>query len=201
MELIVITQEERMEKEAETINCLFQEGLPCLHLRKPQATEQSIKELLIQIDPAYYHRIVLHDHFPLTALFPLKGVHLNRRNAYPPPNPVSSLSRSCHNLEELSCIDRFHYVFLSPLFDSISKAGYKKTFTDRQLIEARTEGWINRQVIALGGITPDNIPQVREYGFGGVAVLGALWGNYNKDKDLKSLLERMKTIVNKCKEK
>ena len=34
---------------------------------------------------------------------------------------------------------------------------------------------INGNVIALGGITVDKISQVRDYGFGGVAILGSAW--------------------------
>ena len=86
------------------------------------------------------------------------------------------LSISCHSLEELSAYKaKFDYLFLSPIFDSISKKGYSGRFTREQLLAARDNGLIDKKIIALGGITSGNIPIIRELGFGGVAVLGSVW--------------------------
>jgi thiamine-phosphate pyrophosphorylase len=67
---------------------------------------------------------------------------------------------------------------LSPIFDSISKVGYKSAFTNDELLKASKDGIIDERVIALGGITPDKIPYLRELNFGGVAMLGSI---YNVD--------------------
>ena len=89
---------------------------------------------------------------------------------------AAMLSVSCHSLEELSAHKaKFDYLFLSPIFDSISKKGYSGRFTREQLLEARDNGLIDKKIIALGGITAGNIPIIRELGFGGVAVLGSVW--------------------------
>lgn len=92
---------------------------------------------------------------------------------------VLSVSRSCHSFEEVeAALDGgCDYVFLSPVFDSISKPGYGSAFTPEQLQWARARGIINRRVVALGGIDAENIPVAALCGFGGVAVLGALWGD------------------------
>ncbi len=42
-------------------------------------------------------------------------------------------------------------------------------------MQAKADGIINENVIALGGITVDKLDLVREYGFGGVAILGSAW--------------------------
>ena len=95
--------------------------------------------------------------------------------AYSGPT-AAMLSVSCHSLEELSAHKaKFDYLFLSPIFDSISKKGYSGRFTREQLLEARDNGLIDKKIIALGGITAGNIPIIRELGFGGVAVLGSVW--------------------------
>lgn len=70
--------------------------------------------------------------------------------------------------------DECDYLFLSPIFDSISKAGYRSAFSHEQLQRAADEGVIDRKVIALGGVTPERIPYLHSLGFGGVAMLGAL---------------------------
>ncbi len=37
--------------------------------------------------------------------------------------------------------------------------------------------------MALGGITPDNILEVKDFGFGGAVVLGDLWGKFDACSD------------------
>ena len=196
MKLIVITTETFFEGEAEAINLLFENGLETLHLRKPSASSHETAMFIKQIRLDYHARIVLHDHYGLTKMFDLKGIHLNGRNQETdrwgsletcynrhcegddPKQSKLSISRSCHSLEEVQESRFYNYVFLSPIFESISKTGYKQVFTMQQLNEARERKIIDERVIALGGITKENIQIARSFGFGGVAVLGALWGDF-----------------------
>ena len=171
MKLIIITSEHFFEGEAAVLNALFERGMEILHLRKPASTETELKNLIEQIDERFRKRIVLHDHY----------VH------------------SRHSIKELENIADYEYVFLSPIFDSISKTGYIHAFTSEDLLNAKSAGLINKQVIALGGINAENIPIARQYGFGGVAVIGALWGNFLKDKDENALFERFDKLQTACK--
>lgn len=68
------------------------------------------------------------------------------------------------------------YVFLSPIFDSISKSGYHSAFTLEVLQQAAAHNIIDEKVVALGGVTPDKVKWLRQIGFGGAAMLGAVWG-------------------------
>ena len=198
MELIVITLEKILEDETIAINRLFSEGLQTLHLRKPDSSLETLRLILTGIDASYHERIVLHDHFLLTEEFNLKGVHLNRRNSQPPVNQRISVSKSCHKLNELEESQTYNYVFLSPIFNSISKEGYNRAFTEEELIEARNSGRIYSKVYALGGISLKEIKQAAVYGFGGVAVLGSLWGKYEEDKNLDALLKRFDELKREC---
>jgi thiamine-phosphate pyrophosphorylase len=72
----------------------------------------------------------------------------------------------------------FDYVFLSPIFDSISKAGYKSAFTEEMLKEASDKGIIDEKVVALGGVTFDKIPYLKKLNFGGAAMMGILVGSF-----------------------
>lgn len=195
MTLIAITSEMIFEGEAAALNRLLGRGLTTLHLRKPLAAEADIRHLLEQIDRRFHGRIVLHDGFGLLASFHLKGVHLNGRNPVRPQQAVGSLSRSCHSLEEVEQSRDFSYVLLSPVFDSISKKGYPQAFTEKDLLSAKAKGVINEKVVALGGISAATIPLAAAYGFGGVAVLGALWGDYPQRKDENALMRRFDTIA------
>lgn len=176
MEWIVITSPGFIQGEADFIDRLFGHGLDRLHLRKPGAEIGECRRLLDGISREWLPRIVVHDNFGLCREYGLGGVHLNGRNPMAPPNHEGSVSRSCHSLEEISRYKgECDYLTLSPIFNSISKQGYMAAFGPGQLAAARDSGLIDRRVIALGGVTLENIPRVKELGFGGVAILGDVW--------------------------
>ena len=175
MKWIVITMPDFIENEANYINQLFEAGLDLLHLRKPDSCIADCERLLQEINPKWYPGIVVHDHFSLYEKYHLHGIHLNRRNHQVPDGFQGCLSRSCHSFKEVTEAQKegiFSYVFLSPIFDSISKKGYKHCFANKDLEDAGNNGIINEKVIALGGVIPQFIPQLRDWNFGGAAYLG-----------------------------
>lgn len=198
MKLIVISTPHFFNGEADVIFSLMEEGLEILHLRKPEGKEEELRQLLKQIPNCYHNRIVLHDAFNLAKEFPVRGIHLNSRNGEIPDYFTGSISRSCHNLEEvknsLNEKNLYHYVFLSPIFDSISKEGYSSGFPINTLVKAKEKGILTSKVFALGGIDPTNITQIKTLGFGGAAVLGFLWGKYPTLLDKKQLTNRFKLL-------
>lgn len=179
MKWIVITLPQFIDNEATYIEQLFEAGIDLLHLRKPESNIEDCERLIQQIDKKWYSKIVVHDHFELCEKYQLHGIHLNRRNHEIPEGFKGNISRSCHSLEELKAIDSYDYVFLSPIFDSISKIGYNHSFSNKTLEDAAQSGLINDQVIALGGVTPDFLPQLRAWNFGGAAFLGDIWSKVN----------------------
>lgn len=173
---IVITLPGFFDGEAEQIVRLLRSSVDLVHIRKPQATLHEVETLLGQIPCEYHSRLVLHDHHSLAATYHLYGVHLNSRNPLPPAGWSGSVSRSCHSLEEVvAWKDRCRYVSLSPVFDSISKQGYRAVFTASQLAQARAQGIIDHRVLALGGVTFSRLDEVLRMGFGGAMILGDAW--------------------------
>ncbi len=176
MQIIVISHPEFLPDEAQLITALFEAGLQRFHLRKPDATEEEVEALLLKIPQQYYPHIVVHNHHALALRYPLRGVHLNARHPQVPKGYQGGVSCSCHSLEEAArWKPTMDYVFLSPIFDSISKEGYHSAYTDDSLTQAAAKGIIDQKVIALGGITPQRIPYLHSKGFGGAAVLGTIW--------------------------
>ena len=183
-DVIVITKPEMFPGEAEVVNTLFANGMQRLHLRKPGASEQEMAEWIGRIDLPFRQRIIVHDHHRLLKTMGLGGIHLNARNPEAPAwfsaerqkRRSVTLSRSCHSLEEIAqwkgvC----DYLFLSPIFDSISKGGYTSAFTRETLLQAYHDGLFSKPVYALGGVSADNIRSIYDYGFAGAAVIGSLW--------------------------
>ena len=84
------------------------------------------------------------------------------------------MSSAVHRLEALPAIgDGFDYLLLSPVFDSISKPGYRAAFAHDRL--QRSLRRTDQAVMALGGVDADRIATTAMLGFDGVAVLGAVW--------------------------
>lgn len=176
MRLVVITREEFTAEEPETILRLLEGGIDRIHLRKPAATEAEMRRLIESLPATCYPHLSLHDHLPLAAEYGLGGVHLNGRNPMPPAGFRGVVSRSCHTLGELAeSAPTTGYRFLSPIFDSISKSGYQAAFSEADLRDAAAQGIIDTRTLALGGVTPARLPQVRAWGFGGAALLGCIW--------------------------
>ncbi|MDR1415759.1 MAG: thiamine phosphate synthase [Odoribacteraceae bacterium] len=176
--IIVITPPLPTPGEAVTCNALFRRGLLTLHVRRPGATREEYEEFIRGILPPYRDRLVVHDHFDLVARYGLKGVHasFSRPDDLHRAAPFAHASVSCHSPAEVMATDDLPfapaYIFLSPVFDSISKPGYAAASFPHASLRAALKG---RRVVALGGVTGANLPACRREGFAGGALLGYIW--------------------------
>ena len=197
MKLILMTPPSYFVEEDKIITALFEEGLDILHLRKPNTAPMYAERLLTLIPEQYHKRIVVHGHFYLKEEYKLKGIHLSERNPIAPENYKGHLSRSCHTLEELKANKKGHdYLFFNPVFDEISKPNYMGNYTPEEIRKAHKAGIIDKKVIALGRIDAENIKQVKDYGFGGAAVLGGIWDKFDTccNRDYACLIEHFKKL-------
>lgn len=196
MRIIVITEPCFLPGEADAVASLLDAGAWRVHLRKPGADENDMRRLLAGIPEKYRMSISLHDCHELAVPYGVGGVHVNSRCPKPPEGYEGLVSCSCHSLPEVSCgKGRFDYMFLSPVFDSISKKGYCSRFSIGELKDAAVKGIVDDRVFALGGVSSDNIGLVREAGFGGAAVLGSVWGQYGEDGDAVALVRRLESML------
>lgn len=162
--------------EVAIIRRLLADGIDIIHLRKPEADIDYCRALLEQLTPAERSKIVVHDYVKLYEEYALRGVHLNRNISKLPAGYSGSRTRSCHSFDEVARYkDECDYLFLSPVFDSISKQGYRSAFTHDELVWASQQGIIDKKVVALGGITADKIAYLESLRFGGVALSGAIY--------------------------
>ena len=187
MKLIAITKPYFYEGEAAVIRRLLESGFDFIHLRKPCTdvacrneckdvacrVHIKIRNLLNELSSEERNKIIIHDYHELYEEFSLKGIHINKNVTCLPKDYQGFKTRSCHSLEEVKLYKNdFDYVFLSPIFDSISKQGYKSAFTEEVLRTASREGIIDEKVVALGGVTFEKIPYLEELHFGGAAMMG-----------------------------
>jgi thiamine-phosphate pyrophosphorylase len=90
----------------------------------------------------------------------------------------------------------YDYVFLNSIYDSVSREEDRVTYTPEQLRKAAHERIIDNKVIAAGGVCLDNIPEIRDFGFGGVVIQSDLWNKFDirHGEDYNSLIEHFKRL-------
>lgn len=169
---IAITAPDIRHDENDVITSLANNGWHMIHLRHPAASLREMRNLIESIPQQFHHKLRLHGHFELINEFNLGGLHLNSRCPLAPPLYTGPVSRSCHSIAEIADCTDCDYVTLSPVFDSISKSGYKATFTPSDLREL--DRISHPAVIAMGGITPQHVKELKRFNFAGYAVLGAI---------------------------
>ena len=165
---------------------MFEQGLDTLHLRKPDFSSKNLAEYLELIPSEYHNRIVIHSHHKLAKKFNLKGVHFSKVHRDKKYNTQLKYfifrlrfrniltTRSCHKIHKLEeNPNRYSYVFLSPMFESISKKSHSGLFSDRHITKALATK--KHTVYALGGVDESKFKGLNDLGFEGVALLGAIW--------------------------
>lgn len=186
---IAITPEEISPDEPRRITTILDNGWDMVHLRHPGATIRDIRHIIEGIPQRLHRKLRLHGHFSLVNEFNLGGLHLNSRCPKPPTHYSGALSRSCHSpkgVKEAALTGEYDYVTLSPVFDSLSKAGYGAAFSPEEISSATS---CALRVIALGGVTPDKTRMIADAGFGGYAVLGYLAAAYTEEQLIEALKE------------
>ena len=172
MKLILLSTSDFFVEEDKIISALFEEGLDLLHLRKPGSEPIYSERLLTLLPNEWHNRIVVHQHFYLKEEFQLRGIHLSAQLPTPPRNYRGQLSRSLHSINELRTQrEGMDYVFLSPIFDSITYPERRSAYTHQELYDATRAGLIDRKVMAAGGINAETLPQLADYGVDGAVLL------------------------------
>lgn len=177
MKLRVITEAHGPSHEVETISALLDKGA-VLHVRKPGWSNDRLEQWL-QPFTSYRDQLHVHGAMEVVQMLKLKGVHLTSKQAleayHQLEKPHNVMSKSFHSTQEIEEEGQgYDYVFLSPVFDSISKHGYASKFDHQEL-----RLWLSRPglppVFALGGIDENTLHLAVKMGFSGAAVLGSLW--------------------------
>jgi thiamine-phosphate pyrophosphorylase len=203
MYVALITQERFLNNEIPIINEMLSGGLNYLHVRKPGSSKREYHKFLDQIKPQYLDRLVLHEHQELCTDSKINIVQFTKRQWKKDYFKMWLLWKYLHFKKPgLECTYSFHemstllkdrssyrHVFLSPVFDSISKPGYESKFNNSFLVEGLKK--TKHTVFALGGIDESKIEIVRTMGFAGVGLKGAVWLSADP-------LKKFQIIFQKC---
>ncbi len=151
-----------------------------VHIRKKGYSNEEIDNFCANLVSTGVDRslITLHGSLELVKKYGFGGVHLPLNMADKSTLPEGVLlSVSCHTVEEAerATVMGVDYLFLSPIFDSVSKKGYLSAHKPDELREWLKQRVGTTKIVALGGITRKNISLPYEWGFDGVALLGTIW--------------------------
>jgi thiamine-phosphate pyrophosphorylase len=206
MKLIIFSSSDRSVSEAKEVTEMFDLGLKFFHLRKASFQQNELCAYLDVIPNKYHKRIVLHSNHHLKKAYKLGGLHLSRTHRkkkyksgfkflmFKMMNSGLYLTRTYSKLSTLSDDKRaYKYVFLSPVYNSISKIGHSGNFGNRSI-----EKYVKiakSPVVALGGIEISKFKECKELGFDGVALLGSIW-NSEEETPLEAFKSAKKALEN-----
>jgi len=200
MKLILISSPDQVNDEAKIINELFESGLKYFHIRKPADTAEHVRKLIAGIEPDYYPCISLHKHHCLAEEFGIKRLHYTENERSKLKNNtleglISSgfiLSTSIHDLSLLAFLNEYHYVFFGPVYNSISKQGYKSVLPPGFKLSATKALPL---IIGIGGIEAKNMDSIKTMNFDGAAILGSIWKNTEQAVENFKIIQQCIRIV------
>lgn len=174
MQIIVLSAPIPTEDEYDTMCWLFEHGLDRFHIRKPDASNSEVKDLINSIPQEFKVKSSIHFyHQGLTEIYTTCGLHHTSKSIFI-PDFDGSQSKSFHSIEEIkSTTYKYDYGFLSPIFPSITKEGYVGDFDEKELMELNHTSSI--PLYALGGISPVTVKKAKALGFAGVVLFGTIW--------------------------
>jgi len=196
--IILITPEQDHPEESRIIEDIVRNYPIGIHIRKPfHSIEEYRNYLKLYTSEQIINRFVLHEHHELASEFPVKGIHLKEKDRMLETTRDQSdkiISTSIHVIpDEFGLEDMYSYVFFSPLFESISKQQYGRNMTEEELKYKVFEFKKNSSValIGLGGINEENIIQIKQSGFDGAALVGAIWNNNDPFKAFEQIYSKV----------
>ncbi|MEM8845465.1 MAG: thiamine phosphate synthase [Bacteroidota bacterium] len=214
MKISLVSSFYDIPNEVHLLNLLFCNGLEVFHLRKDldckhlggteKYTEKRIRNYIESIPIYFRDRIIMHSHFNLVEEYGLLGAHFTKKYTHQEYLKDEGLSKkhfkkigfSLHSIAEITeYADTYDYLFLSPIFDSISNKGYNSKFNLTRLKSFLETTSVQSEIMALGGMNHTKVEKVNELGFNGLSLLGHIWSRFDEDQDIIGALNRYLHIM------
>ncbi len=207
MKVLLVSPFTDVPNEQYVLNLLFCEGLTHFHLRKANYSTRQMVAYLDRIPVIFRPHVILHSHFELIEEYGLRGAHFTRKDNYADyvrqhkprlqadGRAFGHQSFSLHSISEIKRTEPIYdYLFLSPIFDSISNQGYNSKFRIHDLHRFLQQKTDRPAVIALGGVTDTVVKSVFETGFDGMALLGYIWTQFEQNQNMVQAVERFRRM-------
>jgi thiamine-phosphate pyrophosphorylase len=183
---------------AEAVQTLVAAGVHAIQLRDKHLHDRTLLErarILRQITRTSNTLFVMNDRPDLATLSDADGVHVGQeeltvKDARTIVGPDALVGLSTHSIEQArqAVLDGADYIGVGPTFPSGTKQF--EHFPGLDLVRA-VAGEVRLPAFAIGGITPENLPQVISGGIARVAVSGCV----TKSADPSAAVQRMLTML------
>ncbi|WP_051670019.1 thiamine phosphate synthase [Bryobacter aggregatus] len=147
-------------------------GASVVQLRAKGLSDREVLRRALLLRASFAGTLLINERFDLCLVAGADGVHLpsNRIAPYRLTKRYGLLvGVSCHSIEDVKRAEGegADYVYLSPIFESLSKPGYGPALGLEVLAEAVRA--VRIPVIALGGVNAQNEAACRQSGAAGIA--------------------------------
>ncbi|MBO5699115.1 MAG: thiamine phosphate synthase [Bacteroidaceae bacterium] len=197
MKLILQSSPEFFIEEHQILMALFDEGLELVHLSKPNSEPIYCERLLSLMPDSYRKNIVTHDHFYLKNEYALRGIHLNHPDIELPHNYKGPVSCTVQDIEDVPNLKKqMDYLFLPNVYEYPEPHKFATNYNLSSLKELAKKKIIDKKVFLKGCVELENIEQIKEIGFGGVVINGAIWDRFDiqKTQDFKDLINHFRKL-------
>jgi thiamine-phosphate pyrophosphorylase len=160
----------------------LQGGVDAVQLREKDLTARELVELgtrLRELCNRHRARLLINDRIDVALAVGADGVHLpansfNPRDARGLLGPDALIGVSTHSLAEARAAQDAgaDFIVFGPVFDTPSKRAFGAPVGLEALAEVTRA--VSRPVVAIGGITTEQMPAVRAHGARGIAVISAI---------------------------
>ncbi|WP_460939769.1 thiamine phosphate synthase [Spirosoma humi] len=172
--LIGITDGSTQSQDGQQLAALLANGLDYIYWRTPADPADAMR-----LPPAVQKALLVSAPAADDVHQPFKW-HLKESDRGRLSGRSQSFSTSIHQLSDWPTLaGQAELVFYSPVFASISKPGYGPTVSldtiKSEIDSIRQQSVQLPRLIGLGGVQANTIQLVRQAGFDGAALMGALW--------------------------
>lgn len=208
MDIVVVSCSHDVENEIAVVEAMLLDGLESFHVRKPHYTTNDYITYISKISPKLRNRVVLHSRHMLANKYGCKGVHVSRKHRRAGFrtklrlfklrlfNKKIHISASLQNLDSIEGrIKNYDYIFLSPVYESMSPEARIKKFKSSKLRKFLRQ--TRKRVFAHGGISSDKFAQLKKLGFGGVVLQSVIWDSEEPLQKYFNLKEELEKVNDK----
>jgi thiamine-phosphate pyrophosphorylase len=189
-----------VEEFEEMAGRLISAGVDVLQLRDKRLSDRELLDRarrLRGLTSGTATLLIINDRPDLAALVQADGVHVGQeelsvKDARTIVGPDALIGVSTHAIEQArrAVLDGANYIGVGPTFPSSTKQF--EHFPGLELLRA-VAAEIRLPAFAIGGITRENLNQVKAAGFGRIAVSGAILGADDPDETVKEIKGRLST--------
>lgn len=193
---VVISTPDIYPDEHAIVEDLFVAGLTRFHLRKSRFSWRELREWVEALPEELLDKVVVHSQPGLVLDYGLGGLHLRAGQRPPADWPAEiPVSYACSNFDDLVRSRKPAYATIGPVFPTEGRRRDRDNEPQRtpeEYVEI-LNSWKERPgaspLLALGGLTTENIHLACELGFDGIAVVGSVWDADNPVDAFKLLLK------------